>query len=140
MKLARLEDGVPVGRSPPKRSSNAGTKGQEAEGIEQAKDSPDYQLSSQFPLRAIGNPEERPARSREHQWPNKRPRNGAGEGEVVIVLSQLQTRSLLPRVWDAVSQDIMSCLYVEALLDLGVWCRQERDKDRRGYEERQERV
>ena len=140
MELACLEDSVPVGCRPSKGSRNAGAKREQTEGIEEAEDGSDYQLSSQFPFRSIGNPEEWPARSSERQRPDEGPWGCASESKVVIVLSQLQTRDLVPRVWDAISQDIMSRLDVETFLDLRIRCGKEVNENRRGDDDREERV
>ena len=87
VELARLEDGVPIGCSPAEGSRNAGAKGQEAEGIEEAQDGPDNHLIFQLRFEAMEKPEERPACTRERQWPHERPWNGTREGEVVIMFS-----------------------------------------------------
>ena len=86
---------------------------------------PDFRLTDQLPpnLSTLtgSKAQKRPTHSRQCQRAYESPRHGAGECKMVIVLSQPQACMLPFRgPWYTISQDVMSSLDVERLLDFGI--------------------
>ena len=106
---------------------------------------PDFRLTDQLPPNlstlAGSKAQKRPTHSRQCQRAYESPRHGAGECKMVIVLSQPQARMLPFRgPWYTISQDVMSSLDIERLLDFGIRREKEVDEDDGWYEEGDEGI
>ncbi|TFB03959.1 hypothetical protein CCMA1212_003610 [Trichoderma ghanense] len=115
MELAHAQQNPPPRRAPPKRRPHGPRKHRQADGIEAAQHRPHDELRMLGPC--ADQRDQRLAQAREEHRPNKRPRHGAGEGEVVVRRGQPGVDVARGR---AVGEDVVRGLQVEGFFDFGV--------------------
>lgn len=169
MKLACLQDYIPIGRSPTKCFGNTIAEGKDAERIEESKNSPNCECPrisptshhnsanlnlSLHPVEACPNHPERQLTqylpvhplNQANNWP-RNPRHGHGAykrpghrpWERKVIITSPQTRRHIPKR-QPIGQNIMSGLDIKRLLDLRVRRQNEMHEDEQGHESREEGI